>query len=194
VILTKLESSSTEVKFFDTEFDDEKPKDQNPRVKSNLKLLKTNEFAGLCYLEWESSGRYVAAVSSNWKTNINNGFTIYDSVGHSLCEEKIPLFKEFHWRPRPESLLTSNDKKRVRKNLKEFSAQFEENDSMERDSALRETILKRKEQLSEWNKYRSQIIDKLSNLGLYSNNEIKANETIETVKEVLVDESEEIIE
>lgn len=194
VILTTLGITSTEIKFYDTEFDGDKPKDQNSRVKSNLKLLKSEMYQGLCSLEWESSGRFVTAISSNWKTNINNGFTIYDSVGHQLEDQRIPLFKEFYWRPRPESLLTSNDKKRVRKNLKEFSAQFEESDSMERDSALREVILRRKEQLAVWTKYREETVARLKSLNLYNIHEIVTDQVIETIKEVVVEESEEVVE
>lgn len=194
VILTSFGLSSTELKFFDVEFDGEKPKDQNKKVTSNLKLLASHDYAGLCELQWESSGRFVTAVSSTWKTKVNNGYTIYDSVGHILKEEQINGFKEFQWRPRPESLLTSNDKKRVRKNLKEYAAQFEESDTMDTNAALRELILKRKKLLSEWNDYRSTVLSKLKSLNLLHHEDKIENETIETIKEVVLEETEEIVE
>lgn len=194
VILTSFGSTSTKLKFYDVEFDGEKPKDQNPKVQSNLKQLTTHDFAGLCELQWESSGRFVTAVSSAWKTKVNNGYTIYDCVGHLIKEEKINGFKEFLWRPRPESLLTSNDKKRVRKNLKEYAAQFEESDTMETNAALRELILKRKELLSEWNEYRAGVIEKLKSLNLLQHEDDVEYETIETITEVVLEETEEIVE
>lgn len=192
-ILTNLnmKSQTTEIKFFDLEFDGEKPKDQNKKVSSNLKLLTTHEFTGLTSLQWESSGRFLTAVSSNWETKVNNGYTIYDCVGHLLKEDSITGFKEFLWRPRPLSLLTSNDKKRVRKNLKEYAAQFEESDTMDSDAALRELILKRKELLNEWTEYRNGVISKLN---LSENDSDVEYETIETTKEVILEEHEEIIE
>ena len=194
VILTAMGTSSNKLNFFDVEFDGEKPKDQNSKVSSNLKLLKTNEFAGLTDLQWESSGRFVAAVSSSWKTNINNGYTIYDCVGHICKEEPIKAFKELLWRPRPISQLSSNDKKRVRKNLKEYAAQFEESDTMDSNAALRVQILKRRELLNEWTKYRQETVSKLKDLKVNNHRETVASEAIETIKEVVLEESEEVVD
>lgn len=191
VILTSFNTQNPELKFYDVEFDDDKPKDQNPKVQSNLKLLSTQTFSGLTDLQWEKSGRFVTAVSSSWKTKINNGYSIYDVAGHLLKEEHINGFKEFLWRPRPESLLTSNDKKRVRKNLKEYAAQFEEADTMDTNAALREIILRRRQLLQEWNEYRNQVRSKLQLKDVSENVEV---ETIETVKEIIVEEKEEVIE
>lgn len=194
VVLTSFGLPSTQLKFYDVEFDGEKPKDQNSKVGSNLKLLSTHDFAGLCDLQWESSGRFVAAISSTWKTKVGNGYKIFDSVGHLLKEEQINAFKEFQWRPRPASLLSSNDKKRVRKNLKEFAAQFEESDTMETNAALRELIIKRKQLLAEWTEYRKEVVSKLENLKIVEHNTVIANEVVETVKEVVIEEKEEVID
>lgn len=194
VILTSFGLASTQLKFFDVEFDGDKPKDQNKKVQSNLKLLTTHNFAGLCELQWESSGRFVTAVSSTWKTKVNNGYTIYDCAGHVLKEEQIDAFKEFQWRPRPESLLTSSDKKRVRKNLKEYAAQFEESDTMDTNAALRDLILKRKQLLAEWTEYRSKTVANLASLNLPDHKGTVAEETIETIKEVVLEEHEEVVE
>jgi translation initiation factor 3 subunit B len=193
-ILTSLNTQTTPIKFYDVEFDGEKPKDQNKKVSSNLKLLTTHDFAGLTELQWESSGRFLTAISSAWKTKINNGYTIYDCVGHILKEEQITGFKEFLWRPRPASLLTSNDKKRVRKNLKEYAVQFEESDTMDTNAALRELILKRKQLLAEWTEYRIETVSKLESLNIVDHSPKVEYETIETIKEVILEETEEIVE
>lgn len=192
VILTSLNENLSKLKFYDVEFDGEKSKEQNKKVSSNLKLLKTNEFAGLTDIQWESSGRFVTAISSFWKTKINNGYTIYDCVGHILKEEHINSFKEFLWRPRPIKLLTNNDKKRVRKNLKEYAAQFEESDTMDTNAALRELILQRKKLLNDWKSYRSKTIEKLDKF-IIKRKEIEL-EKVKTIKEVIIEENEEVIE
>ncbi|TID19828.1 hypothetical protein CANINC_003711 [Pichia inconspicua] len=194
VIITSIGASTAQLKFYDVEFDGEKSKDQNKKLNSNLKLLTTHEFAGLSDIQWESSGRFVAAISSSWKTNVNNGYTIYDCVGHTLFEEQINGFKEFLWRPRPASLLTSNDKKRVRKNLKEYAAQFEENDTMDSNAALREIILKRKALLNEWKTYRESVQKFLHENGYEQPKENLHYETIETIKEIVLSETEEIVD
>lgn len=193
-ILTTLGLPSSQLKFYDVEFDGEKPKDQNKKVSSNLKLLQTHDVSGLTELQWESSGRFVTGISSSWKTKVSNGYTIYDCVGHILKEEQINGFKEFLWRPRPASLLSSNDKKRVRKNLKEYAAQFEESDTMDTNAALRELILKRKALLSEWTKYREETVSKLHSLGIFDNSTKIEKEATTTVKEVILEESEEVID
>ncbi len=47
-------------------------------------------------------------------------------------------------------MLNAADRKKVRKNLRTYSAQFEEADAMEADAATRQLILTRRKQLEEW--------------------------------------------
>ncbi|RLV92927.1 Eukaryotic translation initiation factor 3 subunit B [Spathaspora sp. JA1] len=183
VVVATISRSSGELEFFDVSFDDEHKK--NP---ANVKLLNTVKFSGMTNLSWDPSGRFVAAWSSSWLHSIENGYRLYEFTGNLLREQTIDQFKEFIWRPRPASLLTSNDKKKVRSNLKDLSAQFEVDDAMEADAALKEAIMARKKALEEWRHYRAKHLGKK-----VQTNEIK-EEIIEEIKEEIIDEKEEIVE
>ncbi|EGW29938.1 uncharacterized protein SPAPADRAFT_63565 [Spathaspora passalidarum NRRL Y-27907] len=183
VVVATISRSSGELEFFDVSFDDENKK--NP---ANVKLLNTTKFSGMTNLSWDPSGRFVAAWSSSWLHSIENGYRLYEFTGSLLREQTIDQFREFIWRPRPESLLTSGDKKKVRANLKDLSAQFEVDDAMEADAALKEAILARKQALEEWRKYRAKHLGKK-----VQTNEVQA-EIIEEIKEEIIEEKEEIVE
>lgn len=102
---------------------------------------------------WDPSGRFFVVWSSSLKVKSDNGYKMYNVAGQLVRQEAISQFKNFVWRPRPVSKLTNSEKKRVKKNLKDWSAQFEEQDMMEANSATRDLILKQRELLQEWNQY-----------------------------------------
>lgn len=176
------------LEFYDCEFENEKEK-----VKE-VKLLSSEEFGGLSGLQWENSGRSIAAWSSTRVSPVNNGYTIYDFVGHVTRTESIDQFYDFQWRPRPDSLLSINDKKRVRKQLTEHSAKFEELDNMESNAELRELILKRKKMLKEWSDWESSLISKMTKLGFVEKEEVIEMTVIQEVNEVVIEEKEEEVD
>mmetsp|Transcript_9059 Transcript_9059/g.8961 ORF Transcript_9059/g.8961 Transcript_9059/m.8961 type:complete len:143 (+) Transcript_9059:781-1209(+) len=139
-------------------------------------------------LSWDPSGRFVAAWSSSWAHSIENGYRLFEFTGNMLKDNTIDHFKEFIWRPRPPSLLNAADRKKIRKNLREYSAQFDEADAMEADAASREAILLRRKLLEEWKAYRA----KHAANGL-KKNEVQA-EIIEEIKEEIIEEKEEVVE
>lgn len=192
--LATLREGKGAVDFFDLDFDGEKPKDQSNKVSSNAKFLVSRQFDGMTNIEWEQSGRAVAAWSSSWKHSLDNGYKIYDNTGSVLGEKAVDGFKEFQWRPRPKSLLTNSDKKKVRKSLKEYSAQFEEEDAMEANAELREQILRRKKLLQDWYTWRESLHAKLDDLHLLAHRDTGKVEVIEEMKEVVLEEKEEVVE
>ncbi|KAH3670883.1 hypothetical protein OGAPHI_000594 [Ogataea philodendri] len=194
VAVGTVNGTNGEIDFYDMDYDGEKEKDQTAKVASNLKLLNHHEFKGLTGLEWDASGRYLAGWSSAWRHKIENGYKIFDLVGNLCKEELIDGFREFEWRPRPASILSANDRKKVRKNLKEYAAQFEEADAMEADAELRELILKRKKLLTEWYTWRSSVIAKLKELNLTEQQHETREEVIEEVKEEILEETEEVVD
>lgn len=44
-------------------------------------------------------------------------------------------FAQFHWRPRPPTLLTEKQQKDIKKNLKKYYSQFESKDRMRSNKA-----------------------------------------------------------
>lgn len=105
------------------------------------------------------------------------------------------------WRPRPESLLTNGEKKKVRKNLREWSAQFDELDAMQADSAMRELILSRRSMLEGWTRYREErmsVMEEEYNYRIYDQVEMSTAEedyeVVEEIKEEILEEKEEEVD
>lgn len=186
VAIATISRTSGEIEFYDTSFEDDKAKLK--KEAQVVKLLKTEKYSGLTNLAWDPSGRFLAGWSSLWLHAIENGYRIFEFTGKMLRDESVDQFRELIWRPRPELMLTTADKKKVRANLREYSATFEENDAMEADAAVREAILARRKALEEWRKYRAQYADRT-----VKTSDVKA-EIIEEIKEEIIEEKEEIVE
>jgi len=139
---------------------------------------------------------------------MENGYHLYDFRGQLLREDAIDQFKQFSWRPRPERLLTKEEQKTVRKNLREYSKQFEEADLMKKNTANRAVIEQRRTQLDEWLAWRERTVaelrDERKDLGLQekSDEEQAADmdamdagdgKVIEEVVEEIMEESEEVL-
>lgn len=184
VAVGTISKSNGELEFYDASYED----DKHPKGSNYAKLLKTEKYAGITNMAWDPSGRFVAAWSSSWAHTIENGYRLYEFTGNLLREDLIDQFKDFIWRPRPASLLNAADRKKVRKNLREYSAQFDEADAMEADAATREAILLRRKLLEEWKAYRAKYAGKS-----IKKNDVQA-EIIEEIKEEIIEEKEEVVE
>ncbi len=195
VVATVGSTSQGGLEYYDLDYSGEKKESESDLVASHVKQIGQLEYAGLTDLEWDPSGRFVAAWSSFWRHKIENGYRLTDFAGHLLREELLDEFKAFVWRPRPESLLTGGDRKKVRKNLREYSAQFEESDAMEASEATRELILTRRRLLEEWSSWRSQIESHKEAYGIVDELQTTQDEEIiEEIKEEILEEKEEVVE
>ncbi|CAN0498159.1 unnamed protein product, partial [Ectocarpus sp. 12 AP-2014] len=100
----------------------------------NQSTLKQTEHFRCNYIEWDPSGRYACtAVSqpvtgSHWKAQMDNGYQLFSFQGERFHEFKKDNFYQIQWRPRPASLLTSAEKKKVVKNLRKYEKRFEKDD------------------------------------------------------------------
>jgi len=137
---------------------------------------------------------------------MENGYHLYDFKGQLLREDAIEQFKQWSWRPRPERLLSKDEQKAVRKNLREYSKQFEEQDMARKNTANRAVIDNRKKQLDEWLAWRERTEHDLREereelgLDLLTEEEKVAQEedtgdgkVIEETVEEIIDESDEIM-
>ncbi|ODV94727.1 hypothetical protein PACTADRAFT_69681 [Pachysolen tannophilus NRRL Y-2460] len=191
-VATIIGNNHGEIEFYDLDYDGTNKESSTV----NNTGSGNNKYFALTDIAWDPSGRYLAAWSSSWRHKIENGYRLYDFAGHLLREEVIDQFKTFYWRPRPQSLLSSNDRKKVRKNLREYSAQFEEADAMEADVATRELILKRRKLFEDWNSWRSEIEKIQKDLGLTQEEETEDvnEEVVEEIREEVLEEKEEVVE
>ncbi|MBW0478474.1 hypothetical protein O181_018189 [Austropuccinia psidii MF-1] len=174
VITATLGSTSKfDLEFWDTDLD-ENEKDPG----SGIQLLTSVEHYGMTDLQWDPSGRYVATFGSMWLNSPEPGYAIWDFKGENLFKVTLERFKQLLWRPRPRSLLSKEAHKKIRKNLREYSKQFEEEDQLEASNVSAELIAYRKRLLDEWDSWRIECKQKL------------LRDRIEVGKEAIQDELE----
>lgn len=138
---------------------------------------------------------------------MENGYHLYTFSGQLLREEPIEAFKQWAWRPRPERLLTKEEMKNVRKNLREYSRQFEELDQAKKSSANKAVVEARRRQLEEWLAWRervtSDLLEDRRDLGLPDISEeqqalvvdeAEGEKVVEEMIEEILEETEEIVE
>lgn len=81
---------------------------------------------------------------------MENGWNMHTFSGNTLSENPTEKFKQFVWRPRPVTFLSKEEQKQVRKNLREYSKEFDEEDKYAVDIANTAVVETRKRVLSEW--------------------------------------------
>ena len=136
---------------------------------------------------------------------MENGYHLYDFKGELLREEPIEKFKQLSWRPRPQTMLSRDEQKTIRKNLREYSKDFEEQDRIEEDKEKGAIVDERRRLLNEWLSWRDREGETLKeervDLGLSEDveGEQKAAEgqdqgsaVVEEIMEEVLDEVEEI--
>jgi translation initiation factor 3 subunit B len=140
---------------------------------------------------------------------MENGYHLYTFAGQPLREEPLEAFKQWAWRPRPERLLSKEEMKTVRKNLREYSRQFDEIDAAKKSSANKAVVEARRRMLEEWLAWRERteeaLLEERRDLGLGEMSEEQAvlkqedeidgeGRVVEEIFEEVLEESEEVLE
>ncbi len=202
VVATVGGTSVFDLEFWDLDFEGEK-KEGDRELNSNLQLMATTEHYGMGEMEWDPSGRFVATSASIWRNTAENGYRIWDFRGALLREEHLDRFKQFLWRPRPQTLLSKEQQKLVRKNLRDFSRIFDEEDAAELTLVNRELLDVQQRQLTEWRAWRERIAQRAKEerdeLGIPDPAERQTklhqagDEVIEEAVEEVLEEKEELV-
>ncbi|ERS95666.1 translation initiation factor 3 subunit B [Sporothrix schenckii 1099-18] len=161
VVATVHNQQSSELEFFDVDYEGEKPEAEKDMT-ANLQLMNTADHYGVTDVEWDPSGRYVATWASAWKHSMENGYHMYNFKGELLREEPIDKFKQLQWRPRPPTLLSKEEQKAIRKNLREYSRVFDQEDAERIAGADQEVVDRRRELLAEWYSFRESMEEELA--------------------------------
>ncbi|KAI5897565.1 translation initiation factor eIF-3b [Schizophyllum commune H4-8] len=196
VLATVGSSTKSELEFWDLDFNNEdRPAGSSNEWGSGIQLLGTADHYGVTDVEWDPSGRYLATSASAWSHTLENGYAIWDFRGQELEKHILDRFKQFIWRPRPRTLLTREQQKQIRRNLREYSAQFEQEDAEARSNVSAELIAQRRRLVDEWNAWRQQCKAELKALGAKEEGkEEEAKEEIEVWIEEVIEQTEEVIE
>jgi translation initiation factor 3 subunit B len=134
---------------------------------------------------------------------MENGYHLYDFKGTLLREEHIDRFKQWLWRPRPPTLLSKEEQAEIRKNLRNYSKLFDEQDLAKKNTANRQVVEHRRRLLQEWLAWREHVVKLLKEEGLdLEEKEAKLpagkkadveGEVIEEIVEEIIEETEEVI-
>lgn len=132
---------------------------------------------------------------------MENGYHLYDFKGELLREEHIDKFNQLLWRPRPVTLLSKDEQKTIRKNLREYSRDFDEQDRIEEDKEKGAIVDERRRLLSEWLAWRQNEEEELKlekeELGIEDEGEeeeeAESGKVVEEIVEEVLDETEEVI-
>lgn len=125
---------------------------------------------------------------------LENGYAVWDFKGQELEKHIQDRFKQFTWRPRPPSLLPKEHKKQIRKNLKDYSRVFDEEDAAEESNVSAELIAHRKRLVDEWNAWRSLRKKEIGEDKPQKAQKDEKKEEIEVWVEELIEQTEEIVE
>ncbi|KAI0253691.1 translation initiation factor eIF-3b [Lactifluus subvellereus] len=165
VLATVGSTSKSELEFWDLDFNsDDAIKKETPKEDwgSGIQQLGMADHYGVTDVEWDPSGRYLATAASAWTHTIENGYAIWDFRGQEIEKQLLDRFKQFLWRPRPPSLLMKEQKRTIRKNLREYSRAFEEADAAEETTVSAELVAQRKRAMDEWNAWRVRVAEEVA--------------------------------
>ncbi|KAI9093824.1 eukaryotic translation initiation factor eIF2A-domain-containing protein [Phlyctochytrium arcticum] len=185
-VVASVRSSQGELQFWDAE---------------DAILMATGDHYMCTDLEWDPTGRFVTSSVSWWRIQSDTGFMMWTFTGQLLTKQTVPTFKQLLWRPRPPSLLSEEEQKKIKKNLKEYSKKFEEEDAAQSKAVNKEVLEKRLKLWREWNEYVQRVRDdyeksnkaRFEIWGFDPEQEDEAVEGIEEWVEELIEETEEIV-
>jgi translation initiation factor 3 subunit B len=81
---------------------------------------------------------------------MENGYRIWTFHGTLLSEHPTEKFKQLLWRPRPPTFLTKEEQRTIRRNLREYSREFDEVDKEMEEGANAAVIDARRRLYVEW--------------------------------------------
>jgi translation initiation factor 3 subunit B len=168
----------------------------------DMSLMGAGEHFMATEVTWDPTGRYLStAVTAH--NQMENGFVIWSFAGQQLYKTNRDRFYQLSWRPRPPTLLSEEEQKKIVKNLKQYSKRYDEEDEALLASADAELLAERSRLGAEWRDWLSskkEYIDRQVGgkegliLGRYGPDKLAALErhTIADVEvSVVVDQKEE---
>lgn len=101
----------------------------------------------------------------------------------------------FSWRPRPPTLVSREQQRKIRRNLKDYSREFDAEDEAEAAGASQELLSLRRRLLEEWYTWRKGVEETLlsEKQDRREENGVDAEEIIEEWVEEVVEEKEEVV-
>ena len=124
---------------------------------NDVQFLTKIEHEHMTDFEWDPTGRYFVTYVSFWNYRLENSYMLWNFQGRPVQpNHKMPFEKlfKFSWRPRPPSLLSAEQIKEIRKNLKPYSEKFNAADRVYQMTVSKELLDKRKRMMDDFVMFR----------------------------------------
>ncbi|XP_062602695.1 eukaryotic translation initiation factor 3 subunit B-like [Saccostrea cucullata] len=125
---------------------------------SDVTVMAQTEHFMATDVEWDPTGRYVVSAVSWWGHKVDNAYWIWSFQGRLLQKIQLERFCQLLWRPRPPSLLSVEQIRAIKKNMKKYTEQFEAMDRLRQSNVSTEILEKRSELMSDYKHFREQCV------------------------------------
>jgi len=95
----------------------------------DMETMSTDDHFMCTNVDWDPTGRFIATQVSYWYHQMENGYNLWSFQGRLLHSELKEKFYQLLWRPRPPSLLTKEKEEFLKKNFKQFSDKYRQEDT-----------------------------------------------------------------
>lgn len=121
---------------------------------NDVTFLNKIEYEHMTDFEWDPTGRYFVTYISFWNYRLENAFIMWNFQGRQILKQVFERLYKFSWRPRPASLLSAEQIKEIRKNLKQYSERYNAVDSARQKIVSHELLEKRKKMMDDFSTFR----------------------------------------
>jgi translation initiation factor 3 subunit B len=208
VIATVSVQQHSDLDFYDLDYEGEKPESE-AHLSENIMLMNSEDHYGMTDVDWDPTGRYVTTSASVWTHQMENGYKLWTFYGQLLAEAPTEKFKQLLWRPRPPTMLSKEEQRTIRRNLREYSREFEELDKEMEEGANLAVVEARRRLYMEWYSWvreeKELLKEEREELGLPDpeaklqlertrSQEGEEEKVVEEVVEEVIEETEEIVQ
>ncbi|KAK5306691.1 Translation initiation factor 3 subunit b [Exophiala xenobiotica] len=208
VIATVSVQQHSDLDFYDLDYEGEKPESE-AHLNENIMLMNSEDHYGMTDVDWDPTGRYVTTSASVWTHQMENGYKLWTFYGQLLAEAPTEKFKQLLWRPRPPTMLSKEEQRTIRRNLREYSREFEELDKEMEEGANLAVVEARRRLYMEWYSWvreeKELLKEEREELGLPDpeaklqlertrSQEGEEEKVVEEVVEEVIEETEEIVQ
>lgn len=121
---------------------------------ADMTIMNSGEHLMVSDIEWDPTGRFVISVVSWWAHKIDNAYWMWSFQGRLLRKQNVDRICQLLWRPRPPTLLSDQQIKKVKKDHKKYAKQFEAKDRVLQSRVSKEILEKRRELMEMFMGYR----------------------------------------
>lgn len=121
---------------------------------NDIVMLNKVEHENMTDYEWDPTGRYFVSYVSYWNHRFENAYIMYNFQGKQMQKQAYEKLYKFSWRPRPQSLLSADQIKEIKKNLKQYTAKYDVVDIARNKIVSQELLEKRRKMMDEFTAFR----------------------------------------